>query len=155
MQFAHALSYLSERFLRPRLFAKVFTINLLVGHVYTIRQCGHQREYPYGGDYLCRGPYGHPRLERVDDDEKPVDGDGRQCQRRRVDAGALGVWYDVTEYLTEHPMACGKQKVKNTLMSVQNGQTLMRTRNTRVGRYEVSAAVANRDRRDGGGGDGA
>lgn len=104
------MSYLSERFLRPRLFAKVFAKYLLVGHVDAVRQRGHQREYPYGGDYLRRGPYGHPGLERVDDDEEPVDGDGRERQRGRVDAGALGVRHDVTEYLTEHPMTCGKKK---------------------------------------------
>jgi len=100
------ISYLSERLLRPRLLAKIFPVHFLVGHVNTVWQCGYQREYPYGGDYLRRSPYGHPRLKRVDDDEEPIDGDRRQRQRGSVHASALGVWNYVTEYLTKHPMAC-------------------------------------------------
>jgi len=55
---------------------------------------------------LRRGPNGHPRLKRVDDDEEPIDGNRRQRQRRRVHTGALGIWNYVAEYLTKHPMAC-------------------------------------------------
>jgi len=58
---------------------------------------------------LRRGPYGHPRLKRVDDDEEPIDGDRRQRQRGRVHAGTLGIWNYVAEYLTKHPMACEKE----------------------------------------------
>lgn len=101
---------LSERLLRPRLLAKVFAVHLLVGHVNAVRECGDQREYPYGRDYLRRGPYGHPGLERIDDDEEPVDGDGRERQRGRVHACTLGVRHDVTEYLAKHPMAYGNKK---------------------------------------------
>jgi len=62
---------------------------------------------------LCRGPYGHPWLERIDDDEEPIDGDRRQRQRGSVHAGALGIWNYMAEYLTKHPMAC-KMMGKNT-----------------------------------------
>lgn len=104
------MAYLSERLLRPRLLTEIFAVHLLVGHVNAIRQCGHQREYPYGGDYLRRSPNGHPGLKWINDDEEPIDGDGRQCQRGRVHAGALRVWNYVTEYLAKHPMACQKKK---------------------------------------------
>lgn len=105
--------YLSECLLRPRLLAKVFAAYLLVAHVNPVRQRGHQREYPYGGDYLRRGQYGHPGLERVDDHEEPIDGDGRERQRGRVHARALRVRHDVTEHLAEHPMSCKKKKQTN------------------------------------------
>lgn len=62
---------------------------------------------------MCRGPYGHPWLERIDDDEEPIDGDRSQRQRRSVHAGTLGIWNYVAEYLTKHPMACKMMK-KNT-----------------------------------------
>lgn len=90
--------------MRPRLLAKVFAVHLLVGHVNPVRQRGHQREYPNCRDYLCRRPYGHPGLERVDDDEKPIDRDRRQRQRGRVNASALRVRHNMTEYFAEHPV---------------------------------------------------
>jgi len=55
---------------------------------------------------LRRGPYGHPRLKWIDDDEEPIDGDRRQRQSGGVHAGALGIWNYVAEYFTKHPMAC-------------------------------------------------
>jgi len=65
---------------------------------------------------LCCGPYGHPWLERVDDDEESIDGDGRQCQRGSVHAGALGVRNYVAKYLTKHPMACKMVKKTRRLL---------------------------------------
>jgi len=62
---------------------------------------------------LRRGPDGHSRLERVNDDEEPIDGDRRQRQRGSVHAGALGVWNYVAEYFTKHPVACEKNKNRN------------------------------------------
>lgn len=109
------MAYLSERLLRPGLLAKIFAVHLLVGHVNAVRQRGHQREYPYGGDDLRCCPYGHSGLERIDDDEESVDGNRRQCQRRRIHACTLGVRYNVTENLPEHPMACRKKKIIFTL----------------------------------------
>lgn len=103
-------AHLSERLLRPRLLAKILAVHLLVGHVNPVRQGGHQREYPYGGYDLRRRPYGHPGLERVDDDEESIDGNRRQRQRGRVHASALRVRHDVAKYLAEHPMACGQRK---------------------------------------------
>lgn len=97
--------YLSERLLRPRFFAKIFAVHLLVGHVNPVRQCGYQREYPYGGNYLRRRQYSHSRLERVDDDKETVYGDRSQRQRGRVNASALGVRHNMAEYLAKHPMA--------------------------------------------------
>lgn len=103
-------THLSERLLRPRLLAKILAVHLLVGHVNPVRQSGHQREYPYGSDNLRRRPYGHPGLERVDDDEESIDSNRCQRQRGRVHAGALRVRHDVAKYLAKHPMACGQGK---------------------------------------------
>jgi len=58
---------------------------------------------------LRRGPYSHPRLKRVDDDEEPIDGDRRQRQSGCVHAGTLGIWNYVAEYLSKHPMAYEKE----------------------------------------------
>lgn len=116
-------THFSKRFLRPRFLAKVFSGYLFVGHIDAVRQCGYQREYPNRSDNLCCGPYGHPRLERINNDEKPVDRDRRQRQRGRVHAGTLSVWYDVTEYLAEHPVPCEtgrKQLILDVLYNQDN-----------------------------------
>lgn len=105
------VSYLPESVLRPRFLAIVFSTYLLVGHIYPVRQCGYQRKYPYGGDYLRRCPYGHPGLERIDDDKESIDSDRRQCQSGRVHTGTLSVRHNVAEYFTKHPMTC-KHKIK-------------------------------------------
>lgn len=110
-------TYLSEWLLRPCLLAKILAVYLLVAHVNPVRQGGHQREYPYGSDDLRRRPYGHPGLERVDDDEESIDGNRRQRQRGRVHAGALRVWHDVAKYLAEHPMACGQRENRQVSMT--------------------------------------
>jgi hypothetical protein len=59
-------------------------------------------------------------LKRVDDDEEPVDGNRRQRQRGRVYACTLGVWHDMTEYLTKHPMTCINKNKNIIIASFQN-----------------------------------
>lgn len=96
---------LSRLFRGPSFFA-VSDISLLLQlHVPTVRESYTQRERPNEEDDSYAGGQLHSRMERVYDDEEPVDGYGSQGEGGYVDTAPLSVGHDVTEQLAEDPPA--------------------------------------------------
>ena len=96
---------LARRDLRPVLVTHVGAVrrhplDLLVDRQ---RQRDRHRDHPYGGDQQQTHGGLHARLERVDDDEVAVDGDGGRRERRYVDGHAERHRHHVTEHVAEDP----------------------------------------------------
>lgn len=91
------------------------TFQFLQTHVEAVRQRDQEAEHPDDCDDAQAGRQLHSWLERVNDDEESIDGNGSKGEGGHVHAGPLGVGDGVAQGVAEYPLACnGRQGINGT-----------------------------------------